>query len=43
DDAIVNEDSGVLTWKLKLAPGESKKVRIKYSIKYQKDKVVNLN
>jgi hypothetical protein len=43
NDATINEDTGVLTWKLKLAPGESKKVRIKYSIKYQKDKTVNLN
>jgi TonB-dependent SusC/RagA subfamily outer membrane receptor len=34
---------GVLTWKLELAPGEVKKVRFSYSVKYPKDKVVNLN
>ncbi|HZE83329.1 MAG TPA: DUF4139 domain-containing protein, partial [Puia sp.] len=41
--AEVNTETGVLTWKLQLAPGESKKVRVSYSIKYPKDKVVNLN
>ena len=43
DNASVNEETGVLTWKLKLAPGEVKKVRISYSIKYPKDKTLNLN
>ncbi len=42
-DAAVNEETGVLTWKLKLAPGEVKKVRISYSVKYPKDKTLNLN
>lgn len=41
--AAVNEEIGVLTWKLKLAPGEVKKIRISYSVKYPKDKVLNLN
>ncbi len=41
--AAVNEEIGVLTWKLQLAPGESKKVRISYSVKYPKGKVLNLN
>jgi uncharacterized protein (TIGR02231 family) len=39
--AEVNTDTGVLTWKLQLAPGESKKYRISYSIKYPKEKMVN--
>ena len=43
DDANVDEETGVLSWKLKLAPGELKKVRISYSIKYPKDKILNLN
>jgi TonB-dependent SusC/RagA subfamily outer membrane receptor len=43
NDAAVNEETGVLTWKLKLAPGEIKKVRLSYSVKYPKDKVLNLN
>jgi len=41
--AAVNRDNGVLTWKLELAPGESKKIRISYSVKYPKDKTVNIN
>ena len=42
-DAMVNTETGVLTWKLNLKPGESKKVRISYSVKYPKDKkIVNL-
>lgn len=40
--AANNEELGVLTWKLKLAPGETKKLRISYSVKYPKDKVLNL-
>jgi TonB-dependent SusC/RagA subfamily outer membrane receptor len=43
NDAAVNDETGVLTWKLKLAPGEVKKVRISYSVKYPKDKTLNLN
>jgi hypothetical protein len=41
--AAVNKDLGVLTWKIELAPGESKKLRFSYSVKYAKDKMVNLN
>jgi uncharacterized protein (TIGR02231 family) len=42
-DAMVNTETGVLTWKLNLKPGESKKVRFSYSVKYPKDKkIVNL-
>jgi TonB-dependent SusC/RagA subfamily outer membrane receptor len=41
--AAVNKDLGVLTWKIELAPGESKKLRFSYSVKYAKDKTVNLN
>lgn len=39
----VNPEIGVLTWKLQLAPGEMKKLRFSYSVKYPKDKVLNLN
>lgn len=42
-DALDNADIGVLTWKLKLAPGETKKMKISYSVKYPKDKTLNLN
>lgn len=42
-DALVNTETGVLTWKIELKPGESKKVRFSYSVKYPKDKkIVNL-
>ena len=42
-DAQVNTETGVLTWKLDLKPGESKKVRFSYTVKYPKDKrIVNL-
>ncbi len=41
--ATVNEETGVLTWKIDLKPGESKKVRFSYTVKYPKDKrIVNL-
>jgi uncharacterized protein affecting Mg2+/Co2+ transport len=41
--AAVNSDTGVLTWKLNLSPGESRQYKISYSIKYPKDKTVNIN
>jgi uncharacterized protein (TIGR02231 family) len=41
--ASVNSEIGVLTWKLQLAPGEVKKLRFSYNVKYPKDKVLNLN
>jgi uncharacterized protein (TIGR02231 family) len=42
-EAMVNEETGVLTWKISLKPGESKKIRFSYSVKYPKDKkIINL-
>lgn len=41
-DAMIYAELGVLTWKIELAPGESKKVRIGYSVKYPKGKTLNL-
>lgn len=44
DGGAVNEtEIGLLTWKLDLAPGEIKKVRISYSVKYPKGKQLNIN
>lgn len=40
--ASVNQELGVVTWKLELNPGEVKKYRISYSVKYPKDKLLNL-
>ncbi|AEW00623.1 TonB-dependent receptor [Niastella koreensis] len=42
DGAAVNEETGILTWKPQLAPGEIKKYRVSYSVKYPKDKSLNL-
>ena len=42
-EALINEEVGVLTWKFALKPGETRKVRFSYSVKYPKDKkLVNL-
>lgn len=41
-DAAVNDETGIVTWKLSLAAGESKKLRLSYTVKYPKDKTVNL-
>jgi uncharacterized protein (TIGR02231 family) len=38
--AIVNTELGVLTWKVNLKPGESKKYRFTYTVKYPKDKKI---
>jgi TonB-dependent SusC/RagA subfamily outer membrane receptor len=40
DGAKVNEETGVMTWEIKLKPNETKKYRISYKIKYPKDKVI---
>ena len=41
DKAKANAETGVLTWELKLAPGETKKVRISYKVKYPKNKNID--
>jgi TonB-dependent SusC/RagA subfamily outer membrane receptor len=38
-----NTELGLLNWMTELAPGESKKFRVSYSVKYPKDKVINVN
>ncbi|MBE98829.1 mucoidy inhibitor MuiA family protein [Flavobacterium coralii] len=40
DGAQVNKETGVLTWQFKLKPGETKKVRISYKVRYPKDQVI---
>jgi uncharacterized protein (TIGR02231 family) len=42
DNAEQNLETGVLTWRLNIAPGETQKVRISYSVKYPKDKNVGV-
>ena len=39
--AKVNEETGILTWDLKLAANETKKIRISYKVKYPKDKNIS--
>lgn len=42
-DAAVNEETGILTWKLQLKPGESRKLRFSYTVKFPKSiKIANL-
>lgn len=38
--ADYNKESGKLTWKMKIAPAETQKVKFGYSVKYPKDKVI---
>lgn len=40
DNAMVNKETGILTWKLNIKPGETKKVRFTYSVKYPKDQYI---
>ncbi len=42
-EAMVKQETGVITWKVALKPGESRKYRFAYSVKYPKDKkILNL-
>ena len=40
--AEINRETGVLTWKLELAPGAIQKVRFAYSVKHPQEKLVNV-
>ncbi|MBL7764986.1 MAG: DUF4139 domain-containing protein [Chitinophagaceae bacterium] len=39
-DAAVNAETGVLTWKLDIPAGETRKVKVSYSVKFPKDKTM---
>ena len=41
--AQANETTGKLTWKLKLKPGEIKKINLSFEIKYPKNKEIQIN
>ncbi len=41
-DAVLEDVTGILTWKVKLAPNESKKFKISFTIKYPKNKKVQV-
>ncbi len=38
--AEANEETGILTWDIKLKPNETQKFRVSYKVKYPKDKVI---
>lgn len=40
DNAMINKETGILTWKLNIKPGETRKVRFTYSVKYPKDQYI---
>lgn len=42
DKAVYNSENGKLEWNLNLKPGESKKIRFNYTIKYPSDKKISL-
>ena len=41
--ALVDKETGILTWKIDVKPGETKTYRFTYTVKYPKDRVVNFN
>lgn len=41
-DAQVDKDSGIVSWNLQLEAGQEKKLQLSYSVKYPKDKRVEL-
>lgn len=41
--ASFDEETGILTWDLKLTPGQYEKLKLSYSIKYPRNKRVNLD
>ncbi|HLA56139.1 MAG TPA: DUF4139 domain-containing protein [Flavobacterium sp.] len=41
DRAQVSDETGMLSWELKLAPNETKKIRISYKIRYPKNRIIN--
>lgn len=39
-DGSIDPDTGIITWKLKLAPAETKKIKLVFSVKHPKKKIV---
>lgn len=39
-DGQIDPDTGIITWKLKLAPAETKKIKLVFSVKHPKKKIV---
>ncbi len=41
EGAVYNKENGELSWLLEVKTGESKKVRLKYTVKYPKNKIIS--
>jgi hypothetical protein len=41
-NAIINKDTGTLTWNLSLNPNETRTLNFSYSVKYPKDRTINI-
>jgi uncharacterized protein (TIGR02231 family) len=41
-NAVINKDNGSLTWQLTLEPNEIKTLQFSYTVKYPKDKTINI-
>ena len=35
------EETGIISWKIEIKPGETKKIRLGYKVKYPKDKIIS--
>lgn len=42
-EASIDKETGLLTWNLLLQPGQEKKLKLRYGVKYPKDRVVVLD
>ena len=42
-EAQIDKETGIVTWSLNLSPGQDKKMALGYSVKYPKDRKLNLN
>ena len=41
-EALMSEETGILIWKVRLKPGEQKKYKVSFTIKYPKDKNIQV-
>ncbi|MCK9612966.1 MAG: DUF4139 domain-containing protein [Bacteroidales bacterium] len=41
--ATKDEDKGILRWRFNIKPAETKELKLSYSVKYPKDKILNIN
>ncbi|MFK8038695.1 MAG: DUF4139 domain-containing protein [Crocinitomicaceae bacterium] len=41
-EAVINEETGILVWKLNLKPGEQRSYKVSFTVKYPKDKNITV-